>query len=621
MEMRINKQKIILAIFDVLLINISLFGALFMRFDGNIPEQYFDNLLWSFAAYTVADMLIFYLAGLYKSIWKYASIEELIQIALATFLATLISILISLVAGKKMPLSVFIISYLLLFILCGAFRFSYRIIKKLKYDFRGNNNAVRRLMIVGAGQAGSMLIKELKKSHQNTYKPVVAIDDDPAKINSSLNGVPIKGNRDKICELAERYEIDEIVIAIPSASRKQLAEIIRICKKTGCKLKTLPGVYEIIDGKVSVKDIRDVNFEDLLGRDEIKLDTSSIAKYIENEVILVTGGGGSIGSELCRQIAKYNPNKLIIFDIYENSAFELQNELKHLHRDKLDLEVLIGSIQDEDRMNYIFEKYRPGVVFHAAAHKHVPLMEDSPKEAFKNNAIGTLNTAKCADKYGTKRFVLISTDKAVNPTNIMGATKRLAEMVIQSLNKISKTEFVAVRFGNVLGSNGSVVPVFKKQIAAGGPVTVTHPEVTRFFMTIPEAVSLVIQAGAMAKGGEIFILDMGEPVKIADLARDMIRLSGFEPDEDIKIVYTGLRPGEKLHEELLMDEEGITATEHGSIFVGRPLELTFEEVMMMVKKLENSECEPTEFKKAMAEVLDTYSFSSEYDKENMLKNA
>jgi FlaA1/EpsC-like NDP-sugar epimerase len=483
---------------------------------------------------------------------------------------------------------VYVINAMLMLLFIGASRISYRIVRRAKNVHFPNKDDQIRVLVIGAGKAGSMVIKEMKENKDLGYLPVAIVDDDKRKYRSAIHGVPIEGGRDNIIAAVDKYNIDEIIIAMPSAPKSEISEILSICKKTKCKLKTLPGVYEIIDNRVSVKHIRDVNIEDLLGRDEIQLDTASISQYLHNETVLVTGGGGSIGSELCRQIAKYKPKRLIVLDIYENSVYDLENELRFTYKDKLELHTVIGSVRDKDRLREVFAKYRPGVVFHAAAHKHVPLMEHNPQEAIKNNVIGTLNTAQCADEFGTKKFVLISTDKAVNPTNIMGATKRLAEMIVQSMDKISKTEFVAVRFGNVLGSNGSVIPLFKKQIAHGGPVTVTHPEITRFFMTIPEAVQLVIQAGAMAKGGEIFILDMGEPVKIDDLARDLIRLSGFEPDKDIKIVYTGLRPGEKLYEELLLSEEGIQTTAHNHIFVGKPLDLSFNEVMMNIKYLENS---------------------------------
>jgi len=461
-------------------------------------------------------------------------------------------------------------------------------------------------MIVGAGQAGSMVIKELKDHQDLNLIPAVVVDDDAKKHNSYIHGVPVKGGRDKLIELVKEYAVDEIIIAVPSAPRSDISDILRICKETKCKLKKLPGVYEIINEDVSIKSIRDVNIEDLLGRDEVNLNIKEISSYIKNETVLVTGGGGSIGSELCRQIARFHPKKLIILDIYENNAYDLQQELMRSFKNKLNMEVIIASVRDKKRLEQIFDSYRPGVVFHAAAHKHVPLMEVNPTEAVKNNIIGTLNTVQCADRYKVKRFVMISTDKAVNPTNVMGATKRAAEMIVQSMNKNSQTEFVAVRFGNVLGSNGSVIPLFKKQIEAGGPVTVTHPEITRYFMTIPEAAKLVIQAGAMAKGGEIFILDMGQSVKILDLAKDLIKLSGFEPDVDIKIEFTGLRPGEKLYEELLLTEEGVESTRHESIFIGRPLEVDYDELLGKIKELEESLDNTQKMKECLGSIVLNY---------------
>ena len=465
---------------------------------------------------------------------------------------------------------------------------SYRLMKGRKRIVYYQNSEKTRVMVVGAGDTGSMVIREMTKNGASVYKPVVVIDDDKRKHRARINGVPVKGGRNNIVEMAEKYNVDEIIVAMPSVSKHEVSEILNICKETKCHLKTLPGVYEILDEQVSINNIRDVSIDDLLGREEINLNTEEIADYLKNEVVLVTGGGGSIGSELCRQIAKFEPKKLIILDNYENNAYDLQNELRTTYKNKLNLEVIIASVREKERLRDIFRTHKPGVVFHAAAHKHVPLMEANPAEAIKNNVLGTLNTAQCADEFSVKRFVMISTDKAVNPTNVMGATKRVAEMIVQSLNKQSKTEFVAVRFGNVLGSNGSVIPLFKKQIANGGPVTVTHPEITRFFMTIPEASRLVIQAGAMAKGGEIFILDMGESVKILDLAKDLIKLSGFEPNINMKIEFTGLRPGEKLYEELLLAEEGVKGTTHQSIFVGQPLDLSYNEVLLCVKALENS---------------------------------
>ena len=430
-------------------------------------------------------------------------------------------------------------------------------------------------MIVGAGTSGSVILKEMTTSSLVNGCVVCFVDDDKNKAGKFLNGVPVAGNRNDIPRLAEEYKIDEIYIAIPSASAKERKAIIEICRETGCQVKILPGIYQLINGEVSIAKLRNVEIEDLLGRDPIRVNLDEIMGYVSGKVVLVTGGGGSIGSELCRQVASHNPKQLIIFDIYENNAYDIQLELKEKYPD-LDLVVLIGSVRNTHRIETVFEKYRPDIVYHAAAHKHVPLMEDSPNEAIKNNVFGTYKTAKAADKYGTSRFVLISTDKAVNPTNIMGASKRMCEMVVQMMNARSKTDFVAVRFGNVLGSNGSVIPLFKKQIEQGGPVTVTHPDIIRYFMTIPEAVSLVLQAGAYARGGEIFVLDMGEPMKILDLAKNLIRLSGYTPDVDIPIVFTGLRPGEKLYEELLMNEEGMQDTPNKLIHIGKPIEFDME---------------------------------------------
>jgi len=468
-------------------------------------------------------------------------------------------------------------------LLIGASRISYRALRRVKNnEYAKGNKEEKRVMVIGAGDAGAMVIREFKNHNQLNSKPVAIIDDDVKKEGQRINGVPILGQRWDITSIAKKMKIDEVIIAMPSASRADIKEIVDECKKTKSKLKILPGMFELIDGKVSIKEIRDVQIEDLLGRDQIKLNNKEISGYLRDKRVLVTGGGGSIGSELCRQIAKFAPSELVILDIYENNAYDLQNELTRRYPD-LNLRGVIASVRDKDRIDGIMEAIRPDVVFHAAAHKHVPLMEDNPQEAVKNNVLGTLNVAQSADKYGVKRFVMISTDKAVNPTNIMGATKRIGEMIIQSIDKVSKTEFVAVRFGNVLGSNGSVIPLFKKQISEGGPVTLTHPDIIRYFMTIPEAAQLVIQAGAIAKGGEIFVLDMGEPVKIIDLARDLIRLSGFEPDVDISIEITGLRPGEKLFEELLLDEEGIESTDYQKIFIGKPI---FTDYKLLIKSME-----------------------------------
>lgn len=580
--------------------------ALLLRFDGHIMAQYKDIYYSTFLVLTLIKLLTYGVLGLYNSLWRYASIDELIQVFFATAIETALCYLYGELFGVRLPRSVYIMSWFITFIFIGGSRLSYRIIRRLNNFVRNDKADKSRVMVIGAGEAGSMVIKELQRHDELNSLPVAIIDDDVHKQKSNIHGVPVLGGRSKIKEIASKHCIDEIIIALPSIPKSELRKIVDICKDTKCKLKILPGVYEIIDEKVSLKRIRDVNIEDLLGRDEVNLNTEEIAGYIKDEIILITGGGGSIGSELCRQLIRFKPKKLVIFDIYENNAYDLENELRSKYKDKLNIEVIIGSIRDKGRLKQVFARYKPGVVFHAAAHKHVPLMELNPGEAIKNNVIGTLNVVQASDEFKVKKFVLISTDKAVNPTNIMGATKRVAEMIVQTMNKRSKTEFVAVRFGNVLGSNGSVIPLFKKQIAQGGPVTVTHPEVTRFFMTIPEAAQLVMQAGAMAKGGEIFILDMGQSVKIVDLARDLIKLSGFEPDIDIKIEFTGLRPGEKLYEELLLKEEGIQSTSHENIYIGKPLELSFNEVMMGIRVLENSIDDKEALKTCMKNIVCTY---------------
>jgi len=556
---------------------------------------------------TIFNIAIFYMFGLYTSLWTYASIDELMQVFIAAAIGSVGSYPIGLLLHIPLPRSVYIISFMLILLFVGGSRFSYRILRRAKRIIIPENDKVR-VMIIGAGDAGSMVIREMQRHDGFSYMPVVVVDDDKAKHRAKIHGVPVKGDKSKIVELVEKYNVSEIIIAIPSASKQAKSEVIKICKQTKCKLKTLPGVYELINEEVSIKKIRSVSIEDILGREEVKLNNEEISSYINNDVILVTGGGGSIGSELCRQLARFQPKKLLILDIYENNAYDLQNELKYIYKDKLDFEVIIASVRDKARLREIFDKYKPSVVFHAAAHKHVPLMEANPVEAIKNNVFGTLNVAQCADEFGVKKFVLISTDKAVNPTNVMGATKRFAEMIIQSLDKQSKTEFVAVRFGNVLGSNGSVIPLFNKQIAQGGPVTVTHPEITRFFMTIPEAAQLVIQAGAMARGGEIFVLDMGECVKIDDLARDVIRLSGYIPDVDIKIEYTGLRPGEKLYEELLLAEEGIMATKHEYIFIAKPLDVSYKEMLAHIKSVEGCIDDVDNLKNCLSTVIGTYNY-------------
>ena len=591
MKKKLSSAFIVLL--DGILLNLSFLLAFYIRFDGvlagRMASQYFPVYLNNILLFTLIKLGLFYLFGLYKNLWKYASIEEVLQLVACSFVANGGLITYMMMTQLSLPRSIYILVFLLDMILIGGVRLSYRMTKGLRRDLREQGiegffkkEYKKRIMIIGGGQAGAMVIKELKRHDELDSKPVVIVDDNDDKLGSKIHGVPVLGDRYHIKKLAESKKIDEIIIAIPSAYKKEIREIVEEASKTRCKLKIVPGIYELLEGQVSIKEIRDVEIDDLLGRDQVKIDLEEISSYLTNKRVLVTGGGGSIGSELCRQIADYKPKELLILDIYENSAYDIQNELLRKHPD-LSLRVLIASIRDRGRMVEIFSHYRPEVVFHAAAHKHFPLMEANPQEAIKNNIFGTKNVAECAHEFGTNRFVLISTDKAVNPTNIMGATKRVAEMLIQSIDSVSDTEFVAVRFGNVLGSNGSVIPLFKQQIAQGGPVTVTDPEVTRYFMTIPEAVQLVIQAGSMARGGEIFVLDMGEPVKIMDLARNLIRLSGFEPNRDIAIDIVGLRPGEKLYEELLMDDEGLENTKHDKIFVGKPV---FTDLKLLHRELD-----------------------------------
>ncbi|MCY6353867.1 polysaccharide biosynthesis protein [Clostridium sp. ZS2-4] len=580
-------------ILDIILVAISLYLALILRFDFKIPTEYITFFNVSIIPVILIIVLCNKIFNLYDFIWKYASIDELISIIYSVSISNIIFILYSYFVSYKLfrnihyrfPFTVHIIFWLLCVIALGGTRFVYRIIAG-RDEGTASSVENKKVLIVGAGDAGAMLIKEVKKHKALNYDIVGLIDDDVSKIGQVINGIKVLGNRKEIIKTCEKKEIEDIFIAVPSIPFQERKELYNICKKTNCKLKTLPGIYEIISGDVNISQLRDVEINDLLGRNPIKLNNNNINQYIKDKVVLVTGGGGSIGSELCRQIVRFSPEKLIILDIYENNAYDLQMELKQKYPE-LDLEVVIASIRDFERLKEIFQKYRPYVVFHAAAHKHVPLMESNPAEAIKNNIIGTYNVVKCSHLYKVRRFVQISTDKAVNPTNIMGATKRFCEKIIQAFDRESETEYVAVRFGNVLGSNGSVIPLFKKQIKQGGPVTVTHPDINRFFMTIPEAAQLVIQAGAMAKGGEIFVLDMGEPVKIVDLARDLIRLSGLKPDEDINIEFTGLRPGEKLYEELLMDEIALTSTEHEKIFVEKPMDFNIEYIEKSIEEFRN----------------------------------
>lgn len=550
--------------------------------------------------YIIANVISIGIFNGYSSLWNKSVDREFVQMVIATSIYQVPVAIIIKSIGYDFSLVFYVVNTLLALLSTCTSRIGYRVIRKITmYMSLQTYTDAKKVLIIGAGSAGRLIIKELYENQQLKKKPIGIIDDNKNKLGKKIHNIPVIGTCEDIKRIVKDYEVDEIIFSIANIENKRKKEIIEICKSCKCVVKTIPGIYEIIEGKVDIKNIRDVEIEDLLGRETININTKEISNYLENKTILVTGGGGSIGSELCRQIAKVNPKKLILLDIYENNAYEIQQELIRKYKDKLNLEVIVGSIRDEKRLDSIFAKYKPEVVFHAAAHKHVPLMEKSPCEAIKNNVFGTKKVALMSHIYGVKRFVLISTDKAVNPTNIMGATKRCAEMIIQTMNERSKTEFVAVRFGNVLGSNGSVIPLFKKQIEEGGPITVTHPEVTRFFMTIPEAVSLVIQAGAMAKGGEIFVLNMGESVKIIDLAKNLISLSGFEPDVDIKIEFSGLRPGEKLYEELLMDEEGLKQTNHNKIFIGKPIDINIEKLEKDLKLLkltvDNEEAEAIEY--------------------------
>jgi len=611
--MRLGKKTLLMIFIDFLIINFSAVLSLFLRFESFTDAQflsYFEVYKNTFLFISLSKIFVFYLFGLYRSIWKYASVDEMIKVVAAGVVANIASIAALSFLQTSLPRSVYIMMTVFDVGLIGGFRFSLRTVnEKLTHRVKSNDDKIIRVMIVGAGDAGAMILKEFKNHYSYQYKPVVFVDDDKTKLGRVIYGVPVLGTREDIPKLVEKYNIDEIVIAMPSAPKAEVSRVVEIGKNTKARLKILPGMYELIDGVVSVSAIRDVQIEDLLGREEIKLDISEISKYLNEKIVLVTGGGGSIGSELARQISIQNPKKLIILDIYENNAYMLENELRKRFPN-LNLIVYISSVRDQRRISEILKREKVDVIFHAAAHKHVPLMETSPKEAIKNNVFGTVNLAKAASENGVEKFVMISTDKAVNPTNIMGASKRICEMVIQAFNEKSNTEFVAVRFGNVLGSNGSVIPIFKKQIKEGGPVTVTHKDVVRYFMTIPEAVSLVLQAGAMAKGGEIFILDMGEPVKIIKLAEDLIKLSGFEPYTEIPIKITGLRPGEKLYEELILDEEGVTATKHKKIFVAKPVQIDYDELELKLKELRNAvdDYSDDEIRAYVKRIVNTYKF-------------
>ncbi len=635
---------IMLMIYDVLVVNGAYFMALWLRFDCNfseIPAHYLYAWLKFVPIYTILCLLIFKVSHLYNSIWQFASYDELVRTIMASAVGSVFHTVVITLLFQRMPISYYFVGAGLQFVLVLAIRFGYRfvLLERRKWRKDVQNAMASRVMLIGAGQAGQMIMRDLHSTEKVNERVCCIIDDNENKWNRYIDGVPVVGGRENILLNAEKFKIEKIYLAIPSASPEERRDILDICKETSCELRILPSMYRQAKGMISASAMQEVNIEDLLGRAPVKVQMDEIYSFLSGKVILVTGGGGSIGSELCRQIAKHNPERLIIFDIYENNAHAIQLELQDKHPN-LKLDVLIGSVRDSRRISQVFEKYKPEIVYHAAAHKHVPLKEYSPCEAIKNNAIGTYKTAYAAMKNGCKRFVLISTDKAVNPTNVMGASKRICEMIIQSFDKKlrnnteeelfpifthaeelaegksipnaqtrqTKTEFVAVRFGNVLGSNGSVIPRFKEQIAKGGPVTVTHPDIIRYFMTIPEAASLVLQAGTYANGGEIFVLDMGSPVKIDTLARNLIRLSGLKPDEDIKIAYTGLRPGEKLYEEKLMSEEGLKTTPNKLIHIGCPI--PFEEDVFLKQLQEMMEAayngEENTVRNMVAQVVTTY---------------
>ena len=609
-----NPQKALrvsmLVLADIFAINLAAFLALYSRFEFSLPQLIRSGYLHQLTRFavpgTILTLIVFYLMRLYHSMWEYASTAELVRIGGASVLSSLIYLSGMSMLKLSIPRSFPLLYLLFLGVFLALIRMGYRYVRMRLHAARSGRK--KRTMVIGAGAAGAMVIREFSYSEKSENKPVCVLDDDPAKLGTYLRGVRVVGSTSDIAVMVEKHRVEEIVFAIPSADRAERARILEAGRATGCELMMLPGIYQLANGEVSIQSIRKVEIEDLLGRDTVRIDVDEVAKYIEGQTVLVTGGGGSIGSELCRMAAAQNPKCLIVFDIYENNAYDLQMELRRKYPD-LNLVVLIGSVRDYARMDSVFRQYRPDLVFHAAAHKHVPLMEVSPFEAIKNNVFGTYNTALAADKYGVRRFILISTDKAVNPTNVMGASKRMCEMIVQMMNERSKTEYVAVRFGNVLGSAGSVIPLFRRQIAEGGPVTVTDKRIIRYFMTIPEAVQLIFQAGAYAKGGEIFVLDMGDPVRIDDLARNMIRLSGLEPDVDIPVVYTGLRPGEKLYEELLLSGEGMGKTKNDLIYIGHEIPFDFalfEEQLDQFRRLDESYGTNEILRRIIREVVPTY---------------
>lgn len=605
---------ILFVLLDFLVLILASTFAIWIRFDlGNVPQPFLHN---SYQFILIDFLIIFSIYSIFKlytSVWKYASIIELIDIILANFLFEILTYIYKLIFDISMPRSYYLIEFFLLVMLTCATRLGYRVARTLHIKFETQKKNVKT-MLIGAGDAGRMVIDEIYNNGDICDSKIVCVvDDDKNKVNHYIKGLKIEGSTKDIEMLADKYRIEEIIIAIPSASKETIDKIVTECHKTGCKIKILPSIYLSMNEKTTsvISQIRPLSYEDFLGRDQIIVNDNQIKESLNGKVVLVTGGGGSIGSELCRQIAKANPKTLVIFDIYENNAYDIQQELL---RDfpNLDLRTIIGSVRDYDRLERVFKEFKPELVYHAAAHKHVPLMEVSPNEAIKNNSLGTLNAVKLADKYKVKKFVLISTDKAVRPTNVMGASKRICEMIIQTYDKISKnTDYVAVRFGNVLGSNGSVIPLFLKQIEKGGPVTVTHEKMERFFMTIPEAVSLVLQAGCYAKGGEIFVLDMGKPVKIYDLAEKLIRYKGYEPNVDIPIKITGLRPGEKLYEERLMEEEGMQTTPNKLISIGKPLDIPKSFLNDLDKLIKSAYKNNNDIKEKVAKIVTTYKIDKE----------
>ncbi|MGG7178140.1 polysaccharide biosynthesis protein [Clostridium paraputrificum] len=585
MRKKKSLKTLMLVLVDIFIVYVAYTLSFYFRYEFHVFDEHLVEFNRYFPIIALIYVLFLAIFRMYRSLWRIAGIDEVIYGAVGCMFACGVNLIFMEVLPTRVPRLVTLLACLFICIGVLSVRLSFRFFRRIIiYSNFISTEGKDNVLIVGAGTCGQIILSEIRREKSEEYNLIGIIDDDAYKKNTYLNGIRVIGNRRDIPRVVEEKQVSLIIIAIASITSKSMQELVDICKETKVKLKVVPGISELMDGEIKLNKMRDVDLRDLLGRDPIELDKSGIEQYIKGSTVLVTGAGGSIGSELCRQIARFEPKLLILLDIYENSVYDLQNELSR-KIPELNKEVIIASVREKDRLNQIFEAYRPEVVFHAAAHKHVPLMEGSPAEAIKNNAGGTKNLVECADSFGVRRFVLISTDKAVNPTNVMGATKRLCEMIVQAKNKESKTEFVAVRFGNVLGSNGSVVPLFKEQIAEGGPVTLTHKDITRYFMLIPEAAQLVLQAGAYAKGGEIFVLDMGDPVRIYDLAESLIRLSGYEPHKEIQIKVVGLRPGEKLYEELLMDEEGLTQTEHKKIFIGKPGRYSYSEISSKVDKL------------------------------------